>query len=408
MERAGWAVAGAAIDLGAGYGSRVSVLTGPGNNGGDGWVAARRLAMRGAGVTVHELATPRTEPAVRARSLAVDAGVTVGDMSLPSRAPHIVIDALFGSGLSRDLPDAIIPWLDLDCPWVAAHVPSGLGSPDRARLGSGAPGGSDRRLSLAVSRTRAGRGTGPVRRDRDRRHRPVRRIPVAARRRGLRRPVANSSPTGPQMVGRVGAGRRRIRRDARGGGDDGEERPPIRGRLGRSRGATGPDVIGIAPRPRGVGLLTTCAAGSIRCGRRRARHGRRVRFDPRRTRSSGAARTRCRWAHCGVGRRYRRPGLPDGADPHAGEFSRFTGDDPSHESATDLAAATGAVVVLKGNPTFVCDGGVPWCVDLRRSRARHDRDRRRARRDDRSVARPRYGGRGVGMDCGSSSRRRGW
>ena len=39
--------------------------------------------------------------------------------------------------------------------------------------------------------------------------------------------------------------------------------------------------------------------------------------------------------------------------PHAGEFARLTGDAPGHETAVALAAETGAIVLLKGNPTFV-------------------------------------------------------
>ena len=39
--------------------------------------------------------------------------------------------------------------------------------------------------------------------------------------------------------------------------------------------------------------------------------------------------------------------------PHAGEFRRFTGMEPTPEEAMTLASATGSVVLLKGNPTFV-------------------------------------------------------
>ncbi len=48
MERAGWAVARACVDLiGGVYGRRAVVVCGKGNNGGDGFVAARHLARWG-------------------------------------------------------------------------------------------------------------------------------------------------------------------------------------------------------------------------------------------------------------------------------------------------------------------------------------------------------------------------
>ena len=53
MERAGWAVARACVDLtGGSYGRRAVVVCGKGNNGGDGFVAARHLARWGLRVVV--------------------------------------------------------------------------------------------------------------------------------------------------------------------------------------------------------------------------------------------------------------------------------------------------------------------------------------------------------------------
>jgi NAD(P)H-hydrate epimerase len=49
--------------------------------------------------------------------------------------------------------------------------------------------------------------------------------------------------------------------------------------------------------------------------------------------------------------------------PHAGEFRGMTGDEPSPGAARRLATRMRAVVLLKGNPTFVTDGGPPWVVD---------------------------------------------
>lgn len=64
MERAGAAVADTAWRMAAG--APILILCGPGNNGGDGYVAARRLAERGAAVRVAALTDPATELA-RAR-----------------------------------------------------------------------------------------------------------------------------------------------------------------------------------------------------------------------------------------------------------------------------------------------------------------------------------------------------
>ena len=60
MDRAGFAVAAAAARMGAQYGARVVILAGPGNNGGDGYVAAAYLARRGVFVTVVAFADPAT------------------------------------------------------------------------------------------------------------------------------------------------------------------------------------------------------------------------------------------------------------------------------------------------------------------------------------------------------------
>ena len=68
MDRAGYGVALAAADLGAGYGTTVRVLCGKGNNGGDGYIAAAYLAARGASVFAHSVDEPPPDtPAHRAK-----------------------------------------------------------------------------------------------------------------------------------------------------------------------------------------------------------------------------------------------------------------------------------------------------------------------------------------------------
>jgi hydroxyethylthiazole kinase-like uncharacterized protein yjeF len=98
MERAGQAVADA---LTARFPvQNTVVLAGPGNNGGDGYVVARRLAELGWPVRVEALAPPKSADAVLAREL------WRGDTrSLSQRmdGSELVIDALFGAGLDRPL-----------------------------------------------------------------------------------------------------------------------------------------------------------------------------------------------------------------------------------------------------------------------------------------------------------------
>jgi ADP-dependent NAD(P)H-hydrate dehydratase / NAD(P)H-hydrate epimerase len=81
VERAGAAVARAALSmLGGGYGRRVVVVAGKGNNGADGRVAANRLRRRGVRVAVIDAADQ------------------------PERLPpsDLVIDAAFGTGFRGD------------------------------------------------------------------------------------------------------------------------------------------------------------------------------------------------------------------------------------------------------------------------------------------------------------------
>jgi NAD(P)H-hydrate epimerase len=127
MERAGLAVALAAVAEGASYGSRVVVLAGPGNNGGDGYVAARYLAQRGVAVEVHALAPPQAPAASWAQRTAVEAGVRVRDFGDPVQA-DLVIDALFGAGFRGGLPEQPAVWTTVDAPVVAVDIPSGLDS----------------------------------------------------------------------------------------------------------------------------------------------------------------------------------------------------------------------------------------------------------------------------------------
>jgi hydroxyethylthiazole kinase-like uncharacterized protein yjeF len=131
MERAGLGVAIAAGRMGAGYGSRVIVLAGPGNNGGDGYAAARFLRERGVDVAARSLGYPKGDSSPnRAQAIAaVQAGVIVEDLGDPEPC-DLIIDALFGAGFHGSLPKKVVPWTSYGPPVLAVDLPSGLDGTD--------------------------------------------------------------------------------------------------------------------------------------------------------------------------------------------------------------------------------------------------------------------------------------
>jgi hydroxyethylthiazole kinase-like uncharacterized protein yjeF len=114
----------------------VTVLCGPGNNGGDGYVIARELARRGATVTVVAPLEPRTDAAAAARE-AYD-GPTAA-----SAHGGVLVDCLFGSGLARQLEPAHAALLaDLarhHALRIAVDLPSGIDSDSGAPLNADLP-----------------------------------------------------------------------------------------------------------------------------------------------------------------------------------------------------------------------------------------------------------------------------
>jgi NAD(P)H-hydrate epimerase len=96
IERAGAAVARAAVRLmGGTYGRRVVVIAGKGNNGNDGRAAARRLADRGAHVTIVDAAN--MPPALPPSDLVIDAAYGTGFRGRwsppdPGGAPVLAVD----------------------------------------------------------------------------------------------------------------------------------------------------------------------------------------------------------------------------------------------------------------------------------------------------------------------------
>ena len=125
MERAGAALAEATYRFAGPM--PVLVLCGPGNNGGDGYVAARHLAQRGVKVRIATLAEPKSDAAKWARSHWAGPVEQLGDETAPE---PLVIDALFGTGLARGLDEGKAKQLSRLCGpaqlSVACDLPSGV------------------------------------------------------------------------------------------------------------------------------------------------------------------------------------------------------------------------------------------------------------------------------------------
>ncbi|WP_164880101.1 NAD(P)H-hydrate epimerase [Paenirhodobacter ferrireducens] len=150
MERAGAGVVAAILETWPALAAAAAppcavVLCGPGNNGGDGFVVARRLAARGWRVATYLLGTPeRLPPDARTNAEAWSAAPTAH--ALPAAAlaagdwtecrAGVVIDALYGLGFRPPLPAAAAQMLATAGQIVAAHpegwkrvaidIPSGL------------------------------------------------------------------------------------------------------------------------------------------------------------------------------------------------------------------------------------------------------------------------------------------
>jgi ADP-dependent NAD(P)H-hydrate dehydratase / NAD(P)H-hydrate epimerase len=144
MERAGLAAANAAramLERCANHPARVLVLTGPGNNGGDGFEAAAHLARWEFDVTVLFASAADKLPAdartAHAKWMQASSAFpnsthrTITD--LPTLAPStfdLVIDALFGIGLARPISAPYAGWIEAAnrsrIPILSLDVPSGL------------------------------------------------------------------------------------------------------------------------------------------------------------------------------------------------------------------------------------------------------------------------------------------
>lgn len=379
MERAGLGVALAATEMGIGYGSRVTVLAGRGNNGGDGYVAAKHLARRGVRVTVCPFGYPRGDasPARMAALAAVRAGARIGPFAAVERS-DLIIDALFGVGFRGALPDEAVPWTLLDTPVLAVDVPSGLDA--ATGLVAGAGFFADVTVTFQAAKTGHVLEEGPER-------------------------------SGELIVFDIGLGDPRPELML----CEAEDAPtPVRTRhahkwsvgsvavVGGSPGITGaPMLTARSALAAGAGAATVICPGGLQMvyasmdpGVMNRGIGAGTRFTPGDAAEVLGAADRYDVLALGPGlgsvehgfvesllERWRgtivldADGLNaldgpaalgrDGATiitPHTGEFARLTGGEATYIGAASLATEHGAVVLLKGNPTFVTDGEATWVV----------------------------------------------
>jgi hydroxyethylthiazole kinase-like uncharacterized protein yjeF len=138
MERAGEAVAATAGRL-VPLGSRIAILCGPGNNGGDGFIAARVLSAAGYRVSVFLLGSRE--------NLKGDASLAARAWSGPvekirrdfASGVDLIIDALFGAGLDRPIEGeagmAVDGANESAVPILAVDLPSGIDGRSGAILG---------------------------------------------------------------------------------------------------------------------------------------------------------------------------------------------------------------------------------------------------------------------------------
>ncbi len=148
MEAAAAALADAAAEL-AGEGRSAAVFCGPGNNGGDGVAAARLLLERGFAVRAFLVGSREKmsaderameEKLTAAGGALEDFSAQDGDIRAWTRQAGVIVDALFGVGLSRPLAGDGLAAAELinaaRRPVAAADIPSGVRADTGAILGT--------------------------------------------------------------------------------------------------------------------------------------------------------------------------------------------------------------------------------------------------------------------------------
>lgn len=123
----------------------VRVLCGRGNNGGDGWVMARHLALEGVPVRVASLEGRMSDDCALNRGICERMGVPIQDDWQPhddlgGGGTGLLVDALLGTGLASELRGTVAAWVERanasGLPILAVDLPTGLNADSGAALGA--------------------------------------------------------------------------------------------------------------------------------------------------------------------------------------------------------------------------------------------------------------------------------
>ena len=135
MERAGRAIADRAAEAARG-GKRVAVVCGAGNNGGDGYVAARLLC----GMSIEAVVVDASFGSGYSKDCAEQRAKYRGRYVENLEGADVVIDCIFGTGLSREVSgrhaEIIAAINDSGTYVIAADIPSGINGDNGAVMGA--------------------------------------------------------------------------------------------------------------------------------------------------------------------------------------------------------------------------------------------------------------------------------
>ena len=121
---------------------RWQIVCGSGNNGGDGYVLARLAALQGIGVSVLTLADPESlsgDAATACVDFAAEGGVLANFAGMLDDEAELLVDALLGSGIERDVTGRYAEVVEAmnvhPAPVFALDIPSGLNADSGAVMG---------------------------------------------------------------------------------------------------------------------------------------------------------------------------------------------------------------------------------------------------------------------------------